>query len=39
MRFSERMPIVIGGTRAIERPTGLWCSRNGTAVDADGGLL
>jgi hypothetical protein len=35
MRFSERIPIVIGGTRAIERATGLWRSRNGTAVDAE----
>jgi hypothetical protein len=39
MRFSARLTIVIGGATAIGRATGLWRSRNGTAVDADGGLL
>jgi hypothetical protein len=39
MRFSERITIVIGGATAIRRATGLWLSRNGTAVHADGGEL
>jgi hypothetical protein len=39
MRLSERITIVIGGAMAIERATGPWRSRNGTAVHADGGQL